>query len=220
MKLLSIIIVSFNTKQLLKQTINSFYTELNNNYELIVVDNNSSDGSAKMIQNQFPKAQLIQNKKNLGFAKANNQGISHSNSEYILLLNSDTIVKPNLFKNTLKFLKKNPKVGIVSPKLLNKDGSIQPNGGALPNLRNIKAWMLFLDDVPIINRFFSHYHQENEDFFKKTQSTGWVAGTAMFIRRKTIQETGLLDEKIFMYSEDNRTMPPGLPEKMESCYIC
>jgi len=93
-------------------------------------------------------------------------------------------------------------VAIASPQLLNPDGSIQPQGGALPSLLNLAAWMWFVDDLLLLNRLFTPYHQSNLSYFKHTRPLGWVAGTAMFIRRQALDKIGLLDEHIFMYSED------------------
>lgn len=178
---LSVIILSYNTKKLLEQCLQSVYSQTGVKFEVIIVDNASTDGSAQLA--------TIRNKTNLGYAKANNQGIKQARGEYILLLNSDTVVKPHAFKNLVRFLDTHPKAGIASAQLFNPDGSIQPSGGFLPRLSTIFAWMLF--SLPL-------YHLQIKSFYQTTRSLGWVQGAAMIFRKNF----GLLDEKLFMYAED------------------
>src|SRR5690606_2369996 len=123
---LSIIIVSFNTKDLLKACLTSLLSQTNSNDEIIVVDNGSSDGSVEMIKRDFPQIKILANSDNLGYAQANNQGIEASSGDLVLLLNSDTLLKSNALKSMRKFFKNHPKVGIASPLLLNSDESLQP----------------------------------------------------------------------------------------------
>lgn len=197
---LSIIIVSYNTKDLLKQAIQSI--RLRSNWELIVVDNASSDGSVEVMKQEFPQALLIENKENLGFAKANNQGIRIAKGKFVLLLNSDTKVLDNSLGNLLIFLKANPRIGIASGQLKNEDGTIQPQGGFLPRLTNITFWMLFLDDIPIFGQYLWPYHINDPKAFTVERRIGWVGGTAMMITRQVLEKVGLLNEDIFMYGED------------------
>ena len=148
---LSIIIVSFNTRRLTLNCLVSIKKTTNfQDVEVIVVDNASTDGSPQAIKDQFPQVKLIANTNNTGFAKANNQGIKASRGEYVMLLNSDTLVKPEALIQLVEFMDTHPKVGIIAPQLLNPDGTIQPNGGFLPRLSNIIAWMLLIDDLPWI----------------------------------------------------------------------
>lgn len=197
---LSIVIVSFNTKTLLKQTIRSISKKAD--WEMIVVDNSSSDGSIAMLKHDFPEVKVITNRANVGFAKANNQGIAMSTGESILLLNSDTIVYKDALENLLRHMENHPEVGIASGQLLNPDGSIQPQGGYLPGLLNIAFWMLFLDDLPLVGKHLLPYHVNEKAVFTRERMIGWVGGTAMMIRRAVIEKAGTLDEEIFMYAED------------------
>jgi len=199
---LSIIIVSYNTKKLLQDCLGSFYKDLPTDYEVIVVDNASEDGSVSAVKKKFPQVKIIENKKNTGYATANNQGIKKAKGEYYLLLNSDTLSSIKSFKKLVEFLDQNPKIGIVSPKLLNADKSIQQNGGALPNLFNVFAWQFFLDEIPLLTHFFNPYQLEDPEFYLKTRKTGWVSGASIMIRQSVVKKIGLLDEKIFMYAED------------------
>ena len=200
---LSIIIVSFNTKKLILDCLESIFATTGDlNLEVIVVDNDSVDDSPVAIKDNFPQVKLITNTTNTGFAKANNQGIKVSSGDYIMLLNSDTIVKPNALEILIDYLDSHPQVGIAAPQLLNPDGSIQPNGGYLPRLSNIIAWMLFIDDLPFIRPWFWSYQLRYLPGFRRTRAMGWLQGAALVLRRHTLEEIGLLDENIFMYAED------------------
>ncbi len=200
---LSIIIVSFNTKELTLDCLKSIYaTAVDLNPEVIVIDNASTDGSVLAIATQFPQIKLIKNSRNLGFTKANNQGIKVSSGSYVMLLNSDTIVSPGAIQTLIDFMDHHPRVGIAAPQLLNPDGSIQPNGGFLPRLSNIIAWMFFIDDLPFVRPWFWSYQLRYLPKFRTIRSLGWVQGAAMLLRRSMLDQIGLLDENIFMYAED------------------
>jgi len=201
---LSIITISFNTKKLLKQTLTAVYKSTldKKDYEVFVVDNNSQDRSPEMVKKDFPQVTLIRNKDNLGFAKANNQAIRKSQGEYVMLLNSDTKVHPDALEKLLQFMDTHSQAGVASATILHPSGEIQQSGGFLPRLSNVAAWMLFLDDLPIVKYFFWSYQLTRQSFYKKTRRLGWVTGAAMIIRRGILEEIGLLDEDIFMYGED------------------
>lgn len=200
---LSIIIISFNTKELTLDCLKSIYaTAVDLNPEVIVIDNASTDSSAPAITTQFPQVKLIKNSRNLGFTKANNQGIKAGRGDYVMLLNSDTIVSPGAIQALIDFMDYHPRVGIAAPQLLNPDGSIQPNGGFLPRLSNIIAWMLFIDDLPFVSPWFWSYQLRYLPKFSRTREMGWLQGAALVLRRQTLEEIGPLDENIFMYAED------------------
>lgn len=236
-KLLSIVIVSYNTEKLTLQTLASLVDELKASKllkdasEIFLVDNHSSDQSLSksrhlLSQSKIP-FQIIANQENFGFAKANNQAISIAHGQYILLLNSDTLVQAGALTALVEtmqesdlnlrtapsagFTAKIDNLGILSPTLLNSDGSIQPQGGDLPSLLSVATQMFFLDDLPFIGRFFpSTQHTGLSDFAFRTYQKNydrlikkdWVAGTAMLLRHSLIDEIGPLDENIFMYGED------------------
>ncbi len=207
MKDLSIIIVSFNTKELLQKCITSIIkTTKGISFEIIVVDNASTDGSPESL-GDF-QLTLIKNKKNLGFAKANNQGIEIARGKYILLLNSDTLISNNFLKGMLRWMDKHPKVGIASCALLNKDGSLQGTGGYFPNLLSVFSWMT-IQDIPLIDQFIKPFHPMHEKsfyknirFYKRKKELDWVTGAFFLVRRKVIDDIGLLDEDYFMYVEE------------------
>jgi len=225
-RLLSIIIVSYNTKSLTLQTIESVikYIDqsklLTGQVEIIVIDNHSTDDSVAALK-QINRIKLIVNQENLGFAKANNQGIKIAQGKYILLLNSDTIVQPGALAALVTTLEKNQiddttsalsystkptdRLGILAAHLINPDGTNQPQGGALPSLLTLTNHMLMLDDVPLIGKWLPSTQETGYRFQPPTDrifAKGWVAGTAMLIRRQLIDEIGSLDDNIFMYGED------------------
>lgn len=165
--ILSIIIVSYNTKDLTLQTIKSAISDiknsdlLKNEAEILVVDNNSTDDSVKSIRdfklNQSVPIRVLSQKENLGFGKANNLGIEKSTGKYILLLNSDTIVRKNALETMVKRFENNhdyPKLGILAATLLNPDLSLQTQGGSFPNLFNLFIHMSMIDDLPLIGNLF------------------------------------------------------------------
>jgi len=207
---LSIIIVSFNTKDLLRNCLKSIYTLYPKPYtlEVIVVDNASKDGSAEMVAKDFPQVALIRNKKNLGFAAANNQGIKKARGRYLLLLNSDTLILEDALAKMVAFMDRNKKIGIATCQLLNKDKTIQASGGFFPTLPRVFAWMFFLDDLPIISRLIKAYHPHEPSFYTKNlfyqreHFQDWVTGAFFLIRKKVVEKIGLLDEQFFMYVEE------------------
>lgn len=197
--------------------------------ELIIIDNNSKDESVKTIKELISKdsskldISLTVNSDNLGFAQANNLGIKKSKGKYILLLNSDTIVEAGSLEKLINTFENNPldgttsslsshknaldHLGILSATLINEDGTHQPQGGSLPALIPLFNQMFFLDDLPIIGNCLPTIQEtgratKQKQFENKPYQKGWVAGTAMMIRRELIEDIGDLDSNIFMYGED------------------
>jgi len=185
----SIIILSWNTKQLLRDCLRSLKGMA---VEIIVVDNGSTDGSPQMVEREFPEVKLIKNKKNLGYGQANNQGMKAATGDYLLLLNSDTVVKDEAPLKMATFLAKNPKVGAVGCCLLNPDGSLQPSAGPFPNL-SVSFVMLFLE------HWWKNLARAS---FPKTTEVDWVMGAALMIRQEVLEKAGWMDEGIFMYMDE------------------
>jgi GT2 family glycosyltransferase len=188
---ISIIIPSYNTQELLSQCLKS----LDSNSEIIVIDNGSTDGSVNMLrklQSQNPKIKTIFNQKNKGFGGANNQGIKIATGDYLLFLNSDTLVKNQAPFKMAQFLKENPKAGMIGCRLLNKDGSWQPSAGYFPSL-----------GITFIMLFAEHWLGDLvRSSFPKEKEVDWVMGAAMMIKKEVIAKAGLMDEGIFMYMDE------------------
>ena len=199
---LSIIIVNYKTKAITADCLRSIqFSSDKLKKEVIVVDNGSNDGSIEYLKKRFPWAKVYSSGGNLGFAKGNNFGEKLSSGKYVWLLNSDTILKKTTIQ-TLYDLALENNSQIASCRLLNKDGSVQPQGGYLPRLYRLTAWMWFIDDLPIIKNLIKPYQQRNLDYFKSDQHPGWLGGTALLVKREIYHKMKGLDRNIFMYGED------------------
>jgi GT2 family glycosyltransferase len=198
---LSIVIVNWNTKDLLLQCIQTIkQTTLERSVEIIVVDNASVDGSAEAIRG-LPKVTVLCNEKNLGFAAANNRGIRVSNGKYVCLVNSDVEVLELCLDRMCMYMDEHPEVGLLGPKVLNKDLTLQRSCAELPSVRNTMTQALMLDRIfPkarwFRNRFLSDFGYDTE------QDVEVLSGCFMMARREGLEEIGLLDEKFFIYKED------------------
>lgn len=170
-------------------------------FEIIVVDNNSSDGSVMAVQNTYPAVKIIQNKNNVGFAAANNLAIKNSQSRYIFLLNPDTLIHENTLDCMLEFINNHNSVGAVGPKIINADGSIQYTGMRFPNIRNMIYETLFLDRIFSHSKIFGNHKMLYEDF-NTPFPVDYTQGSALMIRRSVLDGSGLLDERYFMYFEE------------------
>lgn len=198
---LSIIIVNWNTKELLRQCIESIVLSIKYqvlSMETIVVDNASTDGSVEEVKNLKFKIEnlkliIIENAQNYGFAKGNNIGIKQARGKYIMLLNSDTVVKEGAIGKLVDFLVKHPEIAIVGPRLLNADGTPQPNCGRFP-------------DLPVVAAMLFKEHFGGSDFVRRSPKIScyvdWLMGAAFIARKEVFEKAGGLDEKIFMYMEE------------------
>lgn len=208
MKDLSIIIVSYNTKKLLLECIDSIKKHTKSiDFEIIVVDNASSDGSPEAV-GKIKGVTLYKNSKNLGFAKANNQGIKKAQGKYVLLLNSDTLLSDNSLKEIVLFLEDNRKAGIATCALKNKDGSLQGTGGYFPTLLGVFSWMT-IQDIPGVDNFIKPFHPmraksfaKGASFYQKVRQLDWVTGAFFLVRKEVFDQVGLFDENYFMYVEE------------------
>lgn len=207
---LSICIVSYNTKDLLKQCLESIYKEIKGtSFEIFVVDNASIDGTVNMIKNNFPDVKLTANKKNLGFAAANNQVMKDSKGRYALLLNPDTVVLNSSLDKLVQFMDSHPEAGVVGPQILNPDRTFQFSYDD-----GISLWLFFRGFV--INNFLSlfsllapvrkikNYFTNSQDIkhLQKIKEVGRVRGCCLLIRKEAINQVGLMDEQFFMYCEE------------------
>jgi GT2 family glycosyltransferase len=186
----SIIIVNWNTPALLMQCLKSIYnagTEVA--FEVIVVDNGSSDDSVSLISKHFPLVVIIENDRNLGFARANNQGIALGRGRYFMLLNSDTILMPGAVDVLVQVADQYPEVGVLGPKLLNMDNTIQKSWASFPS---------FLSEL--LGKNFRVRHPVAGSPF--TYEVDWIMGACMLVRAATVDQVGTMDEDYFFYSEE------------------
>lgn len=208
---LSIIIVNYKAKDYLEKCLGSVMNSLEGiEAEVFVVENDSQDGSYEMVEKKFPEVKLIASP-NIGFGPGNNLAMRRAKGRYVLLLNPDTeVIQKGLFCEMVGWMDKHPKVGVSSCALLNTDRSIQGTGGYFPTILRVFAWMLFLDDIPLLDRLIKPYHPmhpwsflySGEDFFKKPHEQDWVTGAFYLIRGKVLKEVGYFDENFFAYVEE------------------
>ncbi len=196
---LSIIIVNWNTRQITADCLRSIQETAGAlQYEVIVVDNASSDGSPAMIREQFGWVKLIENQDNPGFAGANNQGMAVSQGRYLLLLNSDTIVKPGALQAAMQFMDGHPEVGLCGIRLLNPDGSFQTSHAPFPNLLSE-----FLIATTLGRRLLNPYYPTPRPGANDSaQEVDWVVGAFMLLRREVYEKVGGMDTTYWMYSEE------------------
>ncbi|MCS7092367.1 MAG: glycosyltransferase family 2 protein, partial [Patescibacteria group bacterium] len=202
------IIVNFNTSKLTCECIDSIIKHTEGiNYEIIVVDNNSHDDSLKRFKRYKKKKEinfkLIANSKNYGFGYANNQGIEacDPSSGYVLFLNSDTKLFSNVVKKMFVILEKRKDIGVISCQLLNKDGSIQQNGGYFPTLIRVFSWMI-IQDLPYVDKIIKPFHPKTNNFYNVERDLDWVTGAFFMVRKSVIDQCGMFDTDYFMYAED------------------
>lgn len=200
---LSFIIVNYNVKELLEQSLLSVKKAASGLvYEIFVVDNASTDGSVGLIRQKFPEVHLIANKENVGFSVANNQALKLAKGKFLALLNPDTVVQEDTFFVILDFMKKNPDCGMVGSKILNPDGSLQlACRRSFPTL-----WVGFtritgLSKLFPKSKLFGKYNLTYLDP-DDTYEVEAISGSFMVVRAQVVREVGLLDESFFMYGED------------------
>jgi N-acetylglucosaminyl-diphospho-decaprenol L-rhamnosyltransferase len=196
---LSIIIVNWNTRDLLADCLDSIAQTTDDfNVEVIVVDNASSDGSPTMLRQQFPQVHLIENRENVGFARANNQAIEQCRGRYALLLNSDALLSADAAQTMLDLAEARPQAGIVGAQLLNLNGSFQASHTPFPN-----PWQEFLILSGVGRMLYGRwYPSRGPEENRGPQSVDYVEGACMLVRRGAFEDVGGLDEGYFMYAEE------------------
>jgi len=200
---LSIIIVNYNVKHFLLQCLQSVQKAISGmNAEVFVVDNASTDDSVEMLKEKFSWVHLIANKENTGFSYANNQAIHLAKGEYVLLLNPDTLVEEDTFVKCLEFMNQTPDAGALGVKMINGNGEFLPESKRALPIPSVAFYKIFgLSKLFPRSKKFGSYHLTYLDN-NKIQSVEVLSGAFMFIRKKTLEEIGLLDETFFMYGED------------------
>jgi len=200
---LSAVIVSYNVRELLRGALQSLISAAQaTEHEIIVVDNNSSDGSAGMVSQEFPSVKLIVSESNEGFASACNRGILASSGEYILILNPDTVTRPDAITRALDFIKTDPDAGAVGAHMTDKNGKFLPESkrgfpSPLTSLFRFTGLGRLFPRSAFFNAYYLGDKPENE-----TCRADILTGAFMLIRRKALDEAGLFDTSFFMYGED------------------
>jgi hypothetical protein len=194
---LSIIIVNWNTKDLLLQCLESVYQTIKRvEMEVFVVDNGSMDGSIAAAKGRFPEVKFIQNEINLGFARANNQALSLAKGRYLLLLNPDTQVKKGAMERLISFMDAHPEAGGAGAQLLNSDGSRQ---NSIANFPSLATELL---NKSLLRWFFPSVFPGKERNYPEPIEVDSVIGACMVVKRDAIEPVGLLDEGYFLFLEE------------------
>ncbi len=201
---LSIVILNWNVAKLLAECLRALPPAAGGWWgrcEALVVDNASSDGSVEMVRRDFPGVQLRALSRNMGFSGGNNVGIRAAQGRYILLLNPDTVPLPGSIDRLASFMAAHPEVGIVGPRLLNPDGTLQSSRRRFPSLglalvesTPLQKW---LGKLSVLRRFYMLDVPEG-----RTQPVDWLSGAALLCRREALSQAGLFDPGYFMFSEE------------------
>ena len=196
--MISIIIVSWNTARLLENCLASILANPPASpFESWVVDNASTDDSPRMVHEKFPQVHLIENRENVGFARANNQAIQRCTGKYILLLNPDTLVASGALQALVDFLDKHPEAGAAGARILNSDGSLQISSHPRPTLSR-ELWRLFhLDALSPYAMYPVTKWETNQP-----QEVDVLGGACLLLRKEVLEQVGFLDEDYFIYSEE------------------
>ncbi len=193
---LSVCLASWNTRELLLACVASLLADPDSEaWEIIVVDNASTDGSAAAVARQFPQVRLQRNAHNAGFAAANNQAMQMARGRYFLLLNTDTQVQRGALAGLVELMERRPDVGAVGPRLIDGHGRLQLSCGPQPSLRRVALTKLLLHGLFPVHRFGRRGHAMSRD-------VGWISGACMMVRRQTVETAGPLDAALFMFHED------------------
>jgi GT2 family glycosyltransferase len=200
---LTVVIVNYNVKYFLEQCLHATLKAAEKlSSEVIVVDNNSVDGSCSMVEEKFPQVTLIANHQNVGFSKANNQAIRMAKGEYVLLLNPDTVVEEDSFLKIIDFMDKTPLAGGLGVKMIDGKGKFLPESKRGLPTPEVAFWKMFgFSSLFPRSKRFGKYHLGYLDN-NKTHEVEILAGAFMLLRRETLDKVGLLDEDYFMYGED------------------
>lgn len=199
---ITIVIVNWNTCDILRDCLCSIYTETKRlKFEIIVIDNASSDDSVRMVKEKFPQVILIENSENRGFAAANNQGIAIAKGRYVLLLNSDTIVLDSAIAKVVAFADTHLDTAIVGCRVLNPDRMLQQTCFMFPSILNLMLSSSYLYRLFPRSKFFGREHMTwwNRDDVREVDV---ATGCFMLVRREAIEAVGVMDERFFLYGEE------------------
>ncbi len=201
--MIDIVIVNYKSTDYLLKCLKSVYDSIRDISVRVFVQDNDSRNGVDRVSIAFPKVNLTKNIVNMGFGKAVNSAIKQGTAPYVLILNPDTIIKDGFFESILQYIENSPDIGIVGPRVLNTDGSLQGSARAF-----LKPWMAFFGRNSLLTKWFPNNRISSKCILSTgsdgvtPMSSDWVSGACMLVRRKAIDDVGLLDEQFFMYWED------------------
>lgn len=189
---ISIVIVSYNVKEYIISCIQSIYkhSKSNYNFEIVIVDNNSNDGTVNSLINDFPKISLIKNKYNAGFSIAANQGVKICQGEYIFILNPDTLFVEDTLEKLINVAKNQKELGAIGPALINHNGVFQQSVWRNPSIINTLLSIFHLD-------FLNYKKNYKDKKFKNISSVETISGAALFLKREIFNKLNGFNEKLF-----------------------
>jgi hypothetical protein len=197
--MVTVVLVSFNTREITVQSIAKLIENCNLSLEIIVVDNASTDDTVETLRSKFPTVKVIQNQQNVGFGVANNQGFAIASGDYVLLLNTDAFILSGCIEQLVATIQSDSKIGVVGPKILNEDGSIQPSVHPFPGpLRAILEYW-WLERLFRPGTTFGTYREWS---YAQQADVPWLIGACMLVRKSVIAETDGFSSDFFMYSEE------------------
>lgn len=199
---LSILIVNYNTGALLRCCLEALWPQLEPGFEVVLVDNASSDAGVDGLEQDYPGLRLIRNPSNVGYARANNQALRLYRSRHALLLNPDVTLEPGALATALTYLDAHPEVGILGPRVLGSNGRLDP-----PARRSFKTPATYLYKMSGLSRLFPRHPRFGRYYLSYLNEMAItevdaVVGAFLLIRREVVDQIGLLDERFFMYCED------------------
>lgn len=198
----SIIIVTWNSSSFIGECLDSIYSHKGKlRLEVLVVDNDSQDATKDIIREFYPRVVLIENNENLGYARANNQGIASSVGKYIMLLNPDVRLRDNALVELFLFMENHPEAGGAGPQLLNMDGSIQPSCREFPSFSTLLYDLLGLSYLFPKSKIFGKWRMGYFDH-NSAREVDQPMASALILRRKALAQVGLMDEDFFMFFND------------------
>ncbi|MFN8425692.1 MAG: glycosyltransferase family 2 protein [Anaerolineales bacterium] len=193
---MSIVLVCWNNKAYLDPCLKSLYEGgLKSSFDVVVVDNGSTDGSQQMLAEKYPQVKLIQNAGNVGLGKASNQGIEATNGRHVLLLNNDTLVNAPALDVLVEYLDAHPEAGASAGKLLNPDGSFQ--SGFAPFSTLLEEFLIATHIGELLWAGYPSHGDSNQ-----IKETGWMSSACLLVRRAALDKIGLLDEGYFIYGDE------------------
>jgi GT2 family glycosyltransferase len=199
---ISIVIVNWNTREILRDCLRTVYAQTREvAFEVIVVDNASTDGSVEMIRTEFPQALLLANSANRGFAAANNQGMEAAQGRYVLLLNSDTLVLDGAIDKMVRFAEAHPEAAATACRVLNADRTWQPTCFLFPSALNLLLAALYLNKLFPRSRLWGRERMTWWNGLEE-RAVDVVTGCFILVPREAIEQVGVLDESYFMYGEE------------------
>lgn len=215
----SIIILNYKSAGLVRQCVRGIYqSELHLDFEVIVVDNHSGDNLLSWLNDNFSMVKTISLPVNRGYAAGNNAGINQAKGDYVLILNPDITVLPGQLEELVEFMETHPACGLAGPRLVNPDGSLQYSAYRFPSFWLPIFRRTILGNIPALSNWLKNYQMMDWDH-RESRSVDWLLGACLILRRRALEDVGLMDERYFLYVEDTDWCRRFWLKKWEVWYV-